>query len=237
MQTHRLRRGCIWTVGDVLRVGRCFFFVLLSTWRPHHKLLQINRTLKYVSENMRCKIGKAVTEYGFIFDKHLVWAGRVEQDTPNLHKLEIELWLCKFRCSGLSVNQCVCTITHHSAVHFELIYSIMTFDILIVILFICCSVIQPYISCLFLCPNICIGQQEFWESVDPSAAPISSWCRGHEDLPHLVWVPGSAGLQELHSPHHSPGNGHPPARRQPQQSIGYHMCMCTLDFLFFYFKW
>lgn len=85
----------------------------------------------------------------------------------------------------------------------------------------------------FLRPNLCLGHQEFWESVNPSAAALPSWCRGHEDLPHLVRVPGPAGLQELHPPHYPPGNGHPPARRQPQQSLGYHTCMHTLHVMFY----
>lgn len=96
---------------------------------------------------------------------------------------------------------------------------------------------HEFLVCFFviMCKNIHIlssttvspGQQEFWEFVDPSAATLPPWCGGHEDLPHLVWVPGSAGLQELHPPHYPPGDGHPPARCQPQQSIGYHACMLT----------
>lgn len=74
----------------------------------------------------------------------------------------------------------------------------------------------------FLCWILCLGHQEFWMRADPPATAIPSRCWGHEDLPHPVWVPSPAGLQELHPPHHSPGNGHPAAGRQPQQSLGYN---------------
>lgn len=70
--------------------------------------------------------------------------------------------------------------------------------------------------------TLCLGHQEFWECADPSAATIPSRCRGHEDLPYSLWVPSPAGLQELHPLHHSPGNGHPAAGRQPQQSLRYN---------------
>lgn len=69
---------------------------------------------------------------------------------------------------------------------------------------------------------LCLGHQELWGRADPSATAIPSRCWGHEDLPHPVWVPSPAGLQELHPPHHSSGNGHPAAGRQPQQSLGYN---------------
>lgn len=87
-----------------------------------------------------------------------------------------------------------------------------------------------------MCLTLCLGHQEFWESVDPSASTLSSRRRGHEDLPHLVWVSSPAGFQELHPPHYPPGDGHPAARRQPQQSIGYHTRMHTLEVFFFFFK-
>lgn len=73
-----------------------------------------------------------------------------------------------------------------------------------------------------LCWILCLGHHEFWERADPPATAIPSRCWGHEDLPHPVWVPSPAGLQELHPPHHSPGNGHPAAGHQPQQSLGYN---------------
>lgn len=85
---------------------------------------------------------------------------------------------------------------------------------------------------------LCLGHQEFWERADPSAAPIPSRCRGHEDLPHSVWVPSPAGLQELHPPHHSPGNGHLAAGCQPQQSLRYnnqvlgHTTPCTGGYIY-----
>lgn len=78
----------------------------------------------------------------------------------------------------------------------------------------------------------CLGHQEFWEPADPSASTLPSWCRGHEDLPHLVRVPGPAGLQKLHPPHYTPSNGYSAARCQPQQSIGYYICMTTLNTVF-----
>lgn len=96
------------------------------------------------------------------------------------------------------------------------------------------SLISVIIYTVSLLSVSSLGHQELWESVDPSAAALPSRRGGHEDLPHTVRVPGPAGLQELHPPHHPTGNGHPPAKRQPQQSIGYHTCMHTLQVFFPY---
>lgn len=72
------------------------------------------------------------------------------------------------------------------------------------------------------CPYISLGYEEFRESADPAVVTLSSGRGGHEDLPHLVRVSGSARLQELHPPHHPFGHGHSAPGHQPQQSLRYH---------------
>lgn len=88
-----------------------------------------------------------------------------------------------------------------------------------------------------MCPPSYLGNHEFWESADPSAASLPTWRGGHEDLSHPVRVPSPAGLQELHTPHYPTGNSHSPARHQPQQSIGYHTFMYMLEFNSTALKW
>lgn len=124
---------------------------------------------------------------------------------------------------GLFINTCI-TVQYISNT-----FLCVTVNIVSLI----CVIRSRNIHSLLYVSSLCLGHQEFRESADPSAAALPSWRRGHEDLPHLVWVSGLAGLQELHPPHYPPGNGHPPARRQPQQSIGYHTCIHTLQALLY----